>query len=476
MLLLSTILKISDSLTKDDFIRLAIEWNQGSPHEDNRVPGICWNGERNIRYGNSDLWLEIEEYRNQNIIAIRYEKTEQDGAVWDTDFVMNFNDMEMSVRLDRSYLESALSHNAGFSTPHFIALLIERGYLSDDDNLPVSNRPMIIDTENLDLLIGIINGEGKYRLPVVYISKTFYDEDPVDIKWIASRLKGIAHILVQKERRSNKQLMHACYEQNEYNGAIGIYYPNQAIPNRRFLYRAYEGSDNILMEKVIQSVIQYSNSQMVNPLYTWSGVNNALLRDRYSSQKAERLAAELASKQAHEDADMLISSVDEEIKDLREQITRLTKANDALTYENQGLKTKLDSTGYTPLLYMGDEEEFFQGEIKEIIMDALLEKLKNTAVKTRRHDVLSDIIRKNNTEGLLEKRITDIKNLFKDYGGLSSTLRQELIDLGFTITEEGKHYKLTYYGDGRYKTTIAKTPSDYREGKNISSTITKLMF
>ena len=91
------------------------------------------------------MWLAIEEYRNQNTIAIRYEKTETDGVVWDTDYVMNFNDMKMSVRLDRSYLESALTVESGFSTPHFISLLVEKGYIKDDNNLPVSNRPVIAE-------------------------------------------------------------------------------------------------------------------------------------------------------------------------------------------------------------------------------------------------------------------------------------------------------------------------------------------
>lgn len=126
MLLFSTVLSINDTLSKDDFICLAIEWNQGSPHEENVIPGMVWNGERNIRYGSDSLWLAIEEYRNQNTIAIRYEKAETDGVVWDTDYVMNFNDMKMSVRLDRSYLDSALTVESGFSTPHFISLLWKR--------------------------------------------------------------------------------------------------------------------------------------------------------------------------------------------------------------------------------------------------------------------------------------------------------------------------------------------------------------
>ncbi len=76
MLLFSTILDINNTMTKDRFICLVIEWNQGSPHANNIIPGIQWNGERNIRYGEDGGWLDIEEYRNQNIIAVRYEKKE----------------------------------------------------------------------------------------------------------------------------------------------------------------------------------------------------------------------------------------------------------------------------------------------------------------------------------------------------------------------------------------------------------------
>ena len=160
----------------------------------------------------------------------------------------------MAVRLDRSYLESALTINPDFSTPHFISMLIERGYISDDGNLPVSNRPIIIDENNTCILAEAINGDVKYQLPIVYVSKTYYNEDPVDARRIAGRLKGVAHILVQKDRWLNSKIRYACNDQNEFYGAVGIYYPNQALARKRFLYRAYEGSDDVLMEKVIRSV------------------------------------------------------------------------------------------------------------------------------------------------------------------------------------------------------------------------------
>ena len=133
MLLYSTTLCINDTLTRDGFIQLVIQWNQSSPHEDNVIPNINWNGEHNIRFGSESLWLDIEEYRNKNIIAVRFEKRVEDGAIWDTDYIMNFDTMEMTIQLDRSYTEDAQMEDLQFSTPHFISMLIDGGYLHDDN-------------------------------------------------------------------------------------------------------------------------------------------------------------------------------------------------------------------------------------------------------------------------------------------------------------------------------------------------------
>jgi hypothetical protein len=145
MLLFSTVLDINDSLTKDAFIKLVIDWNQGSPHKENVIHGIDWHGERNVRYGDDKMWLDIQEYRNGNTIAVRYQKVEDDGVIWDTDYVMNFTDMKMSVRLDRSFFADALTVNPKFSTPHFISLLSDGCYLKGDGVLPTTRLPIFID-------------------------------------------------------------------------------------------------------------------------------------------------------------------------------------------------------------------------------------------------------------------------------------------------------------------------------------------
>lgn len=502
MLLFSTILSINPSLTKDDFIKLVIEWNQTSKFKSNIIPGIQWNGERNIRFGDEYFWLDIEEYRNRNIIAVRYEKREADGVIWDTDYVMNFDEWKMSVRLDRSYTADAVMEDQKFSTPHFITLLIEHGYLADDGDLSVGRTPIMINETNAQILANVVNGEADYRLPIVYISKTPENTDPVNTGILAGRLKGVAHVLVQESRDSSHILKEFCNGANEYSGAVGIYYPKQTIEHRKYLNRSAIGYDEFLMEKTIRQVIHYNNAQMVDTLYTWQGVNNALLLDKLKSQREERLRAEEArakaerevsdiretldeekerirreeKEQARHEADTLIEGFDDDMQRLQRQVEELTRANEALQYENQGLKAKLDANGDVPVLNLGDEYEFFQGEIKDLILMVLTDALKDMSQKSRRSDVVKDIIRSNDYRRICAGKAEEIKVLLKNYDGMSSRLRQELINLGFKITDDGKHYKLTYYEDGRYTLAMSKTPSDVRTGKNAAQEIIRAIF
>ena len=475
MLLFSTILSISQTLTKEKFIQLAIDWNQKSPHTENIIPDLKMPEMWNTRFGTDTLWMDIQEYRNQNIIAIRYEKVENDGTIWDTDYVMNFNEMRMAVQLYRSYTEEALTIASSFSTPYFITLLITHKYLKEDVNLPVLRAPISITNSNLSLLQNLINGTDRYELPVVYVSKTVYNYDPIDVNRLADRLKGVAHVLVQEDKNLNSLLRQECNDNNEYNGAIGIYYPNPAFGHKRCIYRRFTGFDSILLDKIVRSVIQYVNMQSIDSLYTWQGVTNALLSDRLQCQRAERLEAEQARQKAENEMSDVYDTFDEELKTLQKQVRELTRTNEALNYENQKLRAKIDSSDATPLLYSGEEDSFYPNEIKDIILSILKSSLENTTPGTRRADILKDILDNNNYCHLGEERQKTLRNLFKGYRSLTAPIRQTLSELGFEVSDENKHYKLTYYGDSRYWTTLSKTPSDHREGKNITSTIIKQM-
>ena len=473
MLLFSTILKINDTLTKDNFIELAIEWNQKSLHAENVIPDLVWNGERNIRFGNENLWMDIQEYRNENIIAIRCGKMVEDGVIWNTDYVMNFNEMKMAIQLDRSFTEDALVINDNFSTPHFITMLIEKGYLEEDNGLPVLREPFMITEENISILSDVINGNQKYDLPVVYVSKTADNQDPVHTGWLASRLKGVAHVLVQADRGLEEKCCEVCGGNNEQDGAIGVYYPTDAIGHKQF---AYHGQEAMLLNTVVREVIQYANAQNVESLYTWYGVNQALLVDRLFARSEEKFAAELELKKNRDETDEILIEFEDDMQQLQRQVEELRRSNDSLRAENQWMQAKLSAAKKKPMLYCGQEEEFYPGEIKDMILSVLDDAARNGKKGSRRVDVMKDIVENNEYQHLCDDRKARIKKTLRGYDRFTAPIRQELADLGFEITEEGKHYKLTYYNDSRYWTTVAKTPSDNRAGDNDALTISGNMF
>lgn len=147
------------------------------------------------------------------------------------------------------------------------------------------------------------------------------------------------------------------------------------------------------------------------------------------------------------------------------QISDLTKQNEALQCEVAGLRAKLGTLGSTPLLYTGNEDELFTREIKELILTVLEETIKaDPQAKTRRADVIRDILQHNDYKHIIPEKAEQLKKLLKGYKGLTPPLRSALEDFGFKITDDGKHHKLVYQGDPRYHTTLSKSASDHREG------------
>lgn len=468
MILFSTILKIKDTMTKERFVDLVIEWNNTSKFQENIVSGVNADGKCSGRYGTDHLSMEFAAYSEKNTFAVRHEKITEDGVIWDTDFIVNFNERKIAIRLDRTYGEDAIVMNGAFSTPHFITLLIENGYLSDDQSLPVLRTPIEITDSDAGIFKDIEKGISRYQLPIVYVAKTLDNQEPLNAELLASRLKGAAHVLVERDKESCSDCIQLCGETKEDFGAVRIYYPAKTIPRKRFLYRSKSGNTETRLENVVRHVVQYWNTQETNILYTWNGVTNAILSENLNKQMSKRQEAEA-------EIDQIYEAFDEDLKAMQNKLAELTKANETLTLENSILRSKLNTTDSLPIVYQGEEEDFYPDEIKDMILGILDETLSNTEQSTRRSDILEDILQSNVYQHLSEERKKRVKALFKGYKNLSGAMKQELLDLGIAISDDGKHYKLTYHNDPRYMVTIGKTPSDNRAGNNNAALVNKVM-
>lgn len=437
MLLYSTVLETRD-IAEDDFIRLVIRCNQENPYPENVIRNLKWNGERNVRYGDDDLWLEIAELKEERIIAVRYEKKAANGAVWDTDYVMDFAANRISIQLERSYTEGASLDNQRFTTPHFISMLISSGYLADDNGLPV-----------------------------VYVSKRDGKKLPFDVRMLCSRLKGNAHVIVARNRRFSKKTSKKYGCVLERNGDAGVYFPNgthMRIPAGR-------KTD----ERIASEVLKYMVLQKLPELCTWQGVANALMLERIGEQKEEVRKALLEKEKAEGEIREYFDEFDADNEKLKLRIEELMQRNTRLETEVNGLRTRLSSSGQVPVLFGGKETDLYPGEISEMVLDAVSDGLERTRGEGRRADVYGDILQSNGYANLRRKRQAEVKRIFTGYRVMTGSTKKDLEELGITVTGDGKHYKLAYYGDPRYVRAISKTGSDRREGANIAAVINATM-
>lgn len=83
-----------------------------------------------------------------------------------------------------------------------------------------------------------------------------------------------------------------------------------------------------------------------------------------------------------------------------------------------------------PVLYFGDEDEFFPNEIRLMLLDALKEALSRCVPGSRRRDVLTDIISKNNCQHVIDERAAELKTLLKGYKNVSGSMKAAVLRPG----------------------------------------------
>lgn len=67
-------------------------------------------------------------------------------------------------------------------------------------------------------------------------------------------------------------------------------------------------------------------------------------------------------------------------------------------------------------------------------------------------------------DGTRDRIIEELKQVFNDYNGMTSSMKSSLKAMGLEVVEDGNHNHLRFIDDNRYKVAFAKTPSDRRVG------------
>lgn len=467
MQIYSAIFPVKESLSQDDLINLVVEWNQGSPH--NKISNLNWDGKkRNIKFEDGNLSLAIEEIRTYNTIAIRFHQFDENNIIWNTDIVVNFNTHIFSIKIDRETTADTIGFIPQFKTPILVNMLLDRDFIGMDNDLEISAKEIPIKKDNYKVIENIICRNTVYSMPVIYVTKS-WGRYPLRVHTLAYRLRGVAHVLIEEDADVCKFLKDSCRGMNSHHGSIGIYYPGSSAPYKIITPRRYEGQEETLIDRIVNMVCRYMNQQARDKMMTWEGVQNELLKLRYVSATEKKAKAENEVSEVYE-------NFSDELEEKERTIEELNNRVMALQAENQGLRAKYEQVSEIPLIYYGEEDELYEGEIKDHILETLQKQMQQVKKGTRKEIILQDILESNELTGALEEKRAEIKRILKGYTKVGDSLKRDLKAYGFIITKDGGHYKLTYKGDSRYLFTMASSGSDsQRGGENLIGDIIRDM-
>ncbi len=193
---------------------------------------------------------------------------------------------------------------------------------------------------------------------------------------------------------------------------------------------------------------------------------------REQAEESARLAREERDS-ASTDNKTLLNEIEIEVNkrtnSLTERITELDNQNNQIPRAASSNYRNNDIDGDRRFIIIeSGEEDFYNGERKDIIIDALTMYMNNVHEDSRRKHIVKDIVDLNSYHGDAKKIK---KNILRTLIDDKSNCQDRLSALGFEIISENNHLKLHWQGDPRYPIILSKTSSDINVAKKATRTI-----
>lgn len=171
---------------------------------------------------------------------------------------------------------------------------------------------------------------------------------------------------------------------------------------------------------------------------------------------------------------------DDLIAEYEQTIAKLKNDNIILKGKNQSQAIILESYKAkvgTPLIVSGKEQDLYDSEQKDLIIDLIQSAYNNSQDGTRVHDIYKSILQANPENGYRRRLKTALAEIFKKYAKSDLNIIDILNDAGVSAEYfKNGHIKITINGDDRYIVSVSSTPSDYRSGMNALADINKMFF
>ena len=278
---------------------------------------------------------------------------------------------------------------------------------------------------------------------------------------LAQKLFGLAHVVVEPDLEFGKRLELDIGKKRPTYGSVGIYFPNT---ERYEIMRRFDDQHDDFIEKIQRRLINITKTAPIDDECSWHYLEQCI-----NEQKIEKIKIK-----QNQDLNEYIALYEQEIQTLKDENKKLKDENLYLNSEYYRLSAEKHNDAC--LLCIGNENELYQGEFLDLVLEILQRERKNCDSKRlRRLHVLESLLSVNDSFGKKEYIEREIKQCLEKWQNKPAE-KKKLEDLGFSIKADGKHIKLIWKDDERYVITVAKTPSDYRSMKNNASDAVKLLF
>lgn len=438
------------------FLQAVRDWVLGSPHTRFRpesLTGLEDSG--SARTENERIDVLSASSRGHDSAAAKYTRNDN-GLEWTTTIGFSRGTLESWVAVRVSCESNQPAARLPMARkPVVVRVLMGALGSAPDGVLGVCDAPHRLEQIDVDIAAKLISGQAGCHLPVVYASAGFDAGHLVDADGLARDLAGMAHVIIEPNRAFSLRLRAEVDSQNVYGGTVGVYWPDGAGRRSFFVGREFESPDDVRRAITAEVTTALTNRRPLERC-TWAAVQRLVSRQTFEllkaegSQEVERYIEEF-DKEREADAAQLA--------DAEREIARL-KA-ELLVYESR------DSPDSGLTIRTGPERDLYPGEIGDLVRNAIHDAATG-APDSRRVHVLRSILDANPATEEPNRFRDKLKELLRGSKTVDRRVRKGLEELGFDVSEGGKHYKLVFRGDPRYTFALSKSGSDHRGGLNGS--------
>lgn len=469
MLMFSTRLPLKADICQQDCLRVFFDWILSSPHYTIESMTYDINSYKDFDYTQGSLAIALRHYDDAalRISAYRF-VNEEPNFQWTTDciYMQEGEDKSLLIQLfgvpKKFNMRIPRAHR-----PHLVKKYVEAGFCADDNGIPVCAIPLIVEKENnYETCVDIMLGKKAYSMPVVYISCGYWGDLDVNTQYLSRALSGIAHVFVQTEHDTALKLREDTNGNNAYTGYVGIYFPGTTDCQKHSL--AYYATKEELAYGIIASVWKALINSPDATRHSWNQVLTLQARKKMTEWQG-------TSERDREELQSYMEAFDGENAALRERNSELNRQVFSLQSQLDALRLSMASGDPDSSFYhVGDEPNLYPSERNDLLYSILSQAQTKYEENSHAYSIISALLQANPKQGEWEHIHEELRRVFRTGKALSKTDKATLQELGFTINEEGPHYKLVFH-DPRYTFTVSKTPSDYREGMNMLSDICKAL-